>query len=212
MDTYLSFNYIKKQNIFQKEFQHFKNNGDNIIEFKCMQHANGGIAVVYAPNGTGKSSFANVLGNDKIEEETSFEAIEDGNRIILPSSKEFHVVGDQISRHVIEGNESDYFIGSNIRREYELKEKVENGFDFAFDKLNKDYKEKYKVSKVSDFLILAVKDIDTVASEFIKAIVNSKSKGRKINKSEFLTYIRNNQHFSNLNDVDEKKKNFVINN
>lgn len=40
--------------IFQKE---------GTIEFKRMQTA-GGIAVIYAPNGTGKTSFANLLSTE----------------------------------------------------------------------------------------------------------------------------------------------------
>ena len=53
----LEFNSIKNQSIFQPEFQSFSVNGYNVIEFKKQPQAAGGIAVVYAPNGTGKSSL-----------------------------------------------------------------------------------------------------------------------------------------------------------
>ncbi len=56
MPMKLKFNSIKNQSIFQPEFQSFSANGYNVIEFKKQPHAAGGIAVVYAPNGTGKSS------------------------------------------------------------------------------------------------------------------------------------------------------------
>ena len=55
MPMKLKFNSIKNQSIFQPEFQSFSAN--NVIEFKKQPHAAGGIAVVYAPNGTGKSSY-----------------------------------------------------------------------------------------------------------------------------------------------------------
>lgn len=65
----LEFNSIKNQSIFQPEFQSFSVNGYNVIEFKKQPQAAGGIAVVYAPNGTGKSSLTaeKYSGSDPIK-------------------------------------------------------------------------------------------------------------------------------------------------
>ena len=49
----LTFKKIENGIIFEKEFHHMIDN--NSIKFKRMQSV-GGLAVVYAPNGTGKSS------------------------------------------------------------------------------------------------------------------------------------------------------------
>lgn len=118
----LEFNRIKNQSIFQPEFQNFDENGYNIIEFKKQPQATGGIAVVYAPNGTGKSSLTAVLeNNDETNEELSFEAVFNDNQIITSGIGAFHIIGDQISRNVIKGETSDYLIGREIRREYYLK-------------------------------------------------------------------------------------------
>ena len=57
----ITFSRIKNHNIFQPEFENLSMTGNASIEFKRMQVANAGMAVVYAPNGTGKSSFAEGL-------------------------------------------------------------------------------------------------------------------------------------------------------
>ncbi len=57
------FSTIKNNNIFKEDFSHLsKENGT--VEFKHMQ-SSGGIAVVYAPNGTGKTSMTNLLAMEK---------------------------------------------------------------------------------------------------------------------------------------------------
>lgn len=53
------FSAIKNSGIFEDDFMHLPEERGT-IEFKRMQTA-GGIAVIYAPNGTGKTSFANLL-------------------------------------------------------------------------------------------------------------------------------------------------------
>ena len=113
----LEFSSIKNQGIFQPEFQNFSANGRNIIEFKKQPQAAGGIAVIYAPNGTGKSSLTAVLGGEATSDELSFEVIYNNGRTIRPETRAFHTIGDQISRNVIEGETSDYLVGQEIRRE-----------------------------------------------------------------------------------------------
>ena len=51
------FSSIKNNNIFETDFEHLSSQ-NGTIEFKHMQ-GSGGIAVIYAPNGTGKTSLAN---------------------------------------------------------------------------------------------------------------------------------------------------------
>lgn len=82
MPMKLKFNSIKNQSIFQPEFQSFSAN--NVIEFKKQPHAAGGIAVVYAPNGTGKSSLTAVLGNEETREDLS---LKQSIMIIVPFSR-----------------------------------------------------------------------------------------------------------------------------
>lgn len=208
----LEFNSIKNQSIFQPEFQSFSVNGYNVIEFKKQPQAAGGIAVVYASNGTGKSSLTAVLGNEKTREDLSFEAIYKGNQVIQPETKAFHTIGDQISRNVIEGETSDYLIGQDIKREYVLKKKIADGFETAFNELNSEYKNGYKTTKVSDYLLSVMHDRNPEAYTFVRDIVNKQSKGKNIDRSLFLTYVRDVQKQPRLVDINREKREFVINN
>lgn len=208
----LKFNSIKIQSIFQPEFQSLSSNGYNVIEFKKQPHAAGGIAVVYAPNGTGKSSLTAVLGNEETRDDLSFEAVYNDNCVIQPETKAFHTIGDQISRNVIEGETSDYLIGQDIRREYDLKKKIADGFEKAFNELNVEYKNDYKTTKVSDYLLAAMQVRNLEAYTFVRDIVNKQSKGKNIDRGQFLTYVRDVQKQPRLEVVNSEKKEFVISN
>lgn len=208
----LEFSSIKNKSIFQSEFQSFSTNGYNVIEFKKQPQAAGGIAVVYAPNGTGKSSLTAVLGNELTSDELSFEATYNGDRAIRPETKAFHTIGDQISRNVIEGETSDYLIGRDIRREYDLKKKIANGFETAFNELNSEYKNDYKTTKVSDYLLSVMRERNLEAYTFIRNIVNKQLKGKNIDQTQLLAYVRNTEKKPRLVEVDSDKKGFVISN
>lgn len=212
MSMKLKFSSIKNQSIFQPEFQSFSANGYNVIEFKKQPQAAGGIAVVYAPNGTGKSSLTAVLGNEQTREDLSFEAIYNDNQVIQPETKAFHTIGDQISRNVIEGETSDYLIGRDIRREYALKKKIAGGFETAFNELNSEYKSDYKTTKVSDYLLSVMQVRNPEAYAFVRDIVNKQSKGKNIDRSLFLAYIRDVQKQPRLVEINREKKEFVISN
>lgn len=62
------FSSIKNNNIFETDFEHLSSQ-NGTIEFKHMQ-GSGGIAVIYAPNGTGKTSLANLLDVEVSTEKT----------------------------------------------------------------------------------------------------------------------------------------------
>lgn len=208
----LEFSSIKNQGIFQPEFQNFSANGRNIIEFKKQPQAAGGIAVIYAPNGTGKSSLTAVLGGEATSDELSFEVIYNNGRTIRPETRAFHTIGDQISRNVIEGETSDYLVGQEIRREYELKKKIANGFETAFNELISEYKNNYKTTKVSDYLLTIMQGRNLKAYTFIRDIVNKQSKGKNIDQGQFLSFVRDTERQPRLVDVDADKKGFVISN
>lgn len=209
----LEFKSIKNKSIFQPEFQNLVTNGYNVIELKKQPQASGGIAVVYAPNGTGKSSLTLTLGNTVTTDEMSFEAMDNNNTAILPETKAFHIIGDQISRNVIEGETSDYLIGRDIRREYELKKKLANGFENAFTELNAKYKNEYKTTKVRDYLLSILQMRNTRAFEFVRDIVNVQSKGKRIDRNLFMAYVRDVQNQPRLlTAVDQDKKSFIIGN
>lgn len=141
------FSRIHNGDIFDPSFDTLcEDNGT--IEFKSQSHANGGIAVVYAPNGTGKLSLAKVLGIQSSSDDCGFIAKDTIGNEILPESSVFHIVADQIQRHIIQGDESQYLVGKEIRREYELKKRIGDGFNAVFrDGLPASYKKKYSITK-----------------------------------------------------------------
>lgn len=59
----LIFKSLKYNDILEPEFNSFEVNGRNTLDFKMLQ--SGGMVVVYAPNGTGKTTLANLLGCEK---------------------------------------------------------------------------------------------------------------------------------------------------
>lgn len=206
------FSTIKNSGIFEDDFMHLpKQKGT--IEFKRMQMA-GGIAVIYAPNGTGKTSFANLLSTEVSDENIFFNAVDERGNTITPESGAFHVIQDQINRNVIRGETTDYLIGAQIRREYELRNQINLLFKNAYDKLASKYKTEYMVSKVKDYLlvqILSFQDqMHQTAYEYIRSIVNVREHGKDINRTEFVTFVRNDENKPIVAELDDEKKEFVI--
>ena len=64
---------IKNEDIFTKEYEDLGNGLYSIIEFK-NNRTKGGLAVIYAPNGTGKSSLARVLDSENENSAIELEA------------------------------------------------------------------------------------------------------------------------------------------
>ena len=81
------FSSIKNNSIFEDDFEHLSEQ-NGTIEFKRIQGA-GGIAVVYAPNGTGKTRIANLLAVETSEENSSFASIDEHGNAITPETKSF---------------------------------------------------------------------------------------------------------------------------
>lgn len=206
----LEFSQIHNGIIFDSEFDDLKKN-NGTIEFKRQNHAKGGMAVVYAPNGTGKSSLASVLGNLESTDELYFRAIDDSGAEVIPESASFHVIADQIQRNIIQGDESQYLVGKEIRREYELKKKVGKGFDHAFkEMLPSVYKSNYGVSKVKDLLMKHLQSVNADGYKYIVSIVNRTLKGDDIDRAEFISFIQDPANKCLEDTLDDDKRQFII--
>ena len=209
----ITFSTIKSGEIFCDDFLCLTDlNGT--IEFKHMQTA-GGIAVVYAPNGTGKSSLASLLDTEVTDESRKFVAADEYGNEIKPETGTFHVIHDQLNINVIRGKTTDYLIGAQIRREYELRDRLSVAYQNAFSQLSSKYKTDYKVSKVGDCILVHMQSLqDTVhqtAYPFIRSIVNSRQRGKDIDKDKFVEFIRDEANIPNLVELDADKRGFVIN-
>jgi hypothetical protein len=176
----LQFSFIKNGTVFEPEFQ-VLTASNGTIEFKQLSKSRG-IAVVYAPNGTGKSSMAKVLGSEKESDSLSFIVVNDDGTRLLPGA--FHVIPDQVNRNVIHGKETDYLVGQQIRREYELRDRINAAFETAYSALASKFKNEYKVSKVGDYLLSQIGLIQEQpyisAFTFLRSIVNNREHGKTI--------------------------------
>ena len=208
----LVFKSLKYGLIFQSDYEQLKEERGT-IEFKHL-NTPGGIAVIYAPNGVGKSSFAKMLNSETSTSMISFLAESENGKSFNPESKAFHVILDQINRNIIRGKETDYLIGAQIQREYELRESIDSAFVNAFNMLAKKYKTGYKVSRVGDYLLSQIAaqegDLFGVAYGYIKGIVNSKEKGTKIPQAEFIDFIRGAERQITIGEYEESKKEWLI--
>ena len=86
--------------------------------------------VIYGPNGAGKTSLTSLL---RMEDEDNECAIEiDGTPYTIASEKVIDIIEDQNERILFEGSTEDFILGDNIKREYELKRNLDQGFDQLF--------------------------------------------------------------------------------
>src|SRR5660397_46206 len=105
------FKKIESGEIFTGDFRNFQEN--NIIDF-----SNEGMAVLYGPNGSGKTSLVNVLSG---KQGTNFLLEYDG--IDYSTGEElFYIINDQNNRNIIAGTAKDFLLGDNIKKEFELQE------------------------------------------------------------------------------------------
>ncbi len=208
----LRFQQIQNYDIFCQEFKCLNEN-NGTIDFKKNGNS-GGIAVVYAPNGTGKSSFAKILQLDKKTKQCNFLAFDERGNTITPETNAFYVIEDQINRNIIKGNESDYLVGKQIRREFELREKINQAFNVAYKKLVDIYKSKYGVNKVTDYLLVQIEKSDSEvcrnAFGFVRSIVNNKDHGNSIKQEDLINFIVKKENTLFLQKLDENKKKWII--
>lgn len=207
MPEILTFNQIKNGDIFEGEYNDLVSTGNASIEFKMQSQSCGGIAVLYAPNGTGKTSLSDILACESYYEDKNFVAEYNGNPI-QANDKKFHVIKDQINRNVIPGNTSDYLIGADIKREYDLKKKIADGFTKVFGDLPRMFKTEYKVTRIGDYLLSKLTNDDAV--RYIRDIIPTRNRGRHIDHSEFVQFISDTAQIVIPDTIDEEKIKFII--
>ena len=171
--TVIKFNKIENNGIFTGDFKSFEKN--NVIEF----HHNKEIALIYGPNGTGKTSLIKVLSDEK---GTKVEFEYEGTT--YTSGKDvFHIINDQNNRHIIKGKTKDFFLGDDIRREFELQEIIASGRTKLIDTIITTLKS-YGISAANSPLIDLISESDI--SIVLKDIANNKSKGGKFTTDELI--------------------------
>ena len=172
----LSFKKVENGTIFQPDFSPFDKN--NILEF-----ASTGIAVIYGPNGTGKTSLAKVMSS---KDGTALECEYDGTAY-NKGSEIFHVINDQNNRNIIAGTTKDFLLGSNIRREYELETLISETYSTMKKNLIAELKSRFGISSASSKAITLIDNSKLMA--LVKDLANAKSKGGKYAIGDYIAII-----------------------
>ena len=163
----LVFNKIENGQIFTRDFSPLVRN--NIIDFNSPEQ----IAVIYGPNGTGKTSLIKVLGDDKgTKLEFSFDGTE-----YKRGAEVFHIINDQNNRNIISGETRDFFLGDNIRHEFELQDQVSKDRYNLISAILSLIKTQFGINAGNSPLIELISNHEL--SDFIKDCANTKSKGGK---------------------------------
>lgn len=183
----LVFKKIENGNIFTRDFSPLVRN--NEIVFPTSEE----IAVIYGPNGTGKTSLIKVLaGNQGTKVDFTFEETE-----YTSESQIFHVVNDQNNRNIISGETRDFFLGDNIRHEFELQDQVASDRADLISAIISMLKNTFSISAANSSLFEFIDNQNLTA--FIKDCVNNRSKGDRYTTGELVTLLIS----LNENDVPE---------
>lgn len=174
----LVFNKIENADVFTRDFNPFARN--NQIDFPTTEE----IAVIYGPNGTGKTSLVKVLSG---AQNTQLEFVHDGTTYTTGENV-FHVVNDQNNRNIISGETRDFLLGDNIQHEFELQEllaKKRAFFISAVLSILKSFKITTTKHPLSDLIE------DETLKGFVKDCANNKSKGDRYSNEQIVNMMEN---------------------
>lgn len=192
----VKFNKIENAEIFTRDFRPLVKNCE--VAFS----RNEGIAVIYGPNGTGKSSLMKVLSGSagtKVEFEYDGATYDSGETI-------FHTINDQNNRNIIKGTTKDFFIGDDIKREFELQEFIATERTKTIETIGSILKSNFGISAANSPLIDLV-TIQDIAS-LIKDIANNKSKGKNYSTEDIIVQLQSIVPVD-IAEYDEQKLNFL---
>ncbi|WP_338609574.1 AAA family ATPase [Clostridium baratii] len=189
----LVFNTIKNGKIFNDDFNHMEK--DNVIEFR------GGLAIVYAPNGTGKTSLTKLLDNRR---ENEGEIIFSYNGASSKKSLEsINVIYDQNSRNIIEGEANDFILSSDIVKITELEKLINKKSYNFFDDIKNYLKSKYNIKTKSDFFIKNIGEFQGVIEKFVNSKYTFKT-------SDVTDLLKNSYELRSVDDLDDNILDYVL--
>jgi len=199
MQEFIQITDLKKGNILGSTFIGMTTN--NKIEF-----SNQGIAVVYGSNGAGKTTIARILSK---EDGCEYSIQYKGNQYTQNQDGLFHVISDQLGRDVIAGNAREYFLGDNIKREYELRDILDTESARIYDSiLISTLNGKYRISAKSSPLVKKI--TNSSIKSYVEVLVNKQDKGRSIDKKKFLGFVQSLARCE-IAEYSESSFNFILN-
>ncbi len=195
----LTFKKIVRHNIFNANFL-------NISPHNKLTFPESGIVIIYGPNGIGKSSLARVLSK---EDNTEYILEYEGKEYTSADDVSFfHIIDDQNGRNIIQGSAKDFILGDNIRREFELKEAIEEAFCYVFeDVLISTLKKDFGISKKKSTLTSWLKN--ERIRRYVSDLANQRSKGNDIDHDEFIDFIQK-LSVHTIPEHDEEKLRFLV--
>lgn len=188
----VKFHKIKNKTIFTRDFSPLTKN--NVIDFEEKNK----IAVIYGPNGTGKTSLIKVLSD---ADDTNIEFSIDDQKYNFGKDT-FHVINDQNNRNIISGNAKEFLLGDNIRYEFELQEIIRKERQELISNIILILKNTFSITAASNPLIKVIEN-ENIAN-FIKDCVNTKSKGLKYNEEKLVELLASLEYIE-IPEYDEKK-------
>lgn len=196
MGEELLFSKIVNQNIFVDEYATFIKN--NVIGFSKE-----GIAVLYGPNGTGKTSLVKVFSGEK---NTSLKYSYNG--IEYNDESQFYIINDQNNRNIINGTAKDFLLGDNIKKEFELQEYLAEEYTRLCNEAITMLKSVYGISSSSSKSIECFSEFEGLTA-IIKDLTNRQSKGSKTGIEKIIKELEG-QNVVEIKKYDEDKLKFLI--
>ena len=197
-ENFIIFNKLKNQDIFAKSFEMFIKN--NKIQFSKK-----GIAIIYGPNGVGKSSLVKVLSGD---EKTEIDYKYNGKN--SKESIDFHIINDQNNRNIISGEEQDFLLGDQIKKEFELSKNLDNEFTKIKNE-NIHVLEKYGIYNKKSNLINYF-NANKKIKYLVEKLANQKTKGKNIDINEYISLLEDITKIptKKISNFEQEKLNYLI--
>ncbi len=174
--TVVKVNELHNGSIFAPEFSNLLEN--NVISFSPQ-----GIAVLYGPNGTGKTTLSKTF--ERLEDTHFNIEYKNENYTTENSDGLFCVIKDQNNRNIISGDTKEFLLGDNIRYEFELKDKIDNNYKQFCISTSELLKNEFKISTKTNKLFELVDK--TILRNALIDISNKTSKGNSIKIDELIS-------------------------